>query len=306
MTSTVVADGSAPLVLIHGEPLAQRATRVLVGWVNSQEALPCMLGRTPTPLDDLSGIRERIASSRAAVGARPPTSISDPVVPGDRTILDQVAVRPEVRANFPDAPWRVEWVDLTKVLSIQKAITTDGLDLRVAAAQDSASALIELCLPTEQPMPPLGAFRDHDGHGFTITSLNPNLRVAGAQVAEAQVALGPELPARRMQALTFLVNLGSSYVQVAHYRGRYFLRDGYHRAAGLLRAGVTHVPAIVLEAPSFEWVTPLPGLFSHEVAFGDRAPLLTDFWDDTVAADAFQPAARKVVRVRAEEFLVQG
>jgi hypothetical protein len=36
----------------------------------------------------------------------------------------------------------------------------------------------------------------------------------------------------KMQATTLLVNFGTSYLQVAHYNGRYFLRDGYHRAAG--------------------------------------------------------------------------
>jgi hypothetical protein len=45
----------------------------------------------------------------------------------------------------------------------------------------------------------------------------------------------------KMQATTLLVNFGTSCLQVAHYNGRYFLRDGYHRAAGLVRAGITVV-----------------------------------------------------------------
>ncbi len=43
-----------------------------------------------------------------------------------------------------------------------------------------------------------------------------------------------------------------------------------------------------------------------EVPFSDRAPKLADFWDDSVSADALQPAVRKVVHLRAEEFVVQG
>lgn len=42
------------------------------------------------------------------------------------------------------------------------------------------------------------------------------------------------------------------------------------------------------------------------MAFSDHAPRLADFWDDTVAANALQPAVRKVVRIRAEQFVVQG
>lgn len=305
MTATV-ADTSAPLTLVQGEPIAQRSTRILLGWLNEQEAVQQLLGHNPTPQDDLAAIRQTITAARGAVQARPETRIGSPLTEGDRALVEQVAGRPQVQASFPDVPWRIEWVDLRKVLSVQKLITTDGLDVRVSNAADSDAALVELCLPAEQPVPPLGAFVDHDGLGVTISSLNPNLRAVTSQVADALVAPGPGLPPQKMSAITFLVNLGTSYLQVAHYQGRYFLRDGYHRAAGLLRAGISHVPAVVIEAPSFQYVAPTPGLFDHEVAFGLRPPGLADFWDDTVASDALQPAMRKVVRIRAEQFGVQG
>ena len=47
-------------------------------------------------------------------------------------------------------------------------------------------------------------------------------------------------------------------------------------------------------------------MFGHEVAFSDGAPTLPDFWDDTISTDALQSTVRKVVRIRAEEFVVQG
>ena len=229
-----------------------------------------------------------------------------PVVAGDRSLLDQVADRPEIHAAFADVTWRVEWVDLTRVLSIQKMITTDGLDLRVAEATGDAGALIELCLPAAQPVPPLGAFGDPDGHGFALSSLNPNLRVVGSSVAEALVSAAPQVPPQKVQAFTFFVSMGASYLQVAQYQGRSFLRDGYHRAAGLLRVGISRVPAVVIDAPSFQFITSTPGMFDHEVAFSDRAPTLADFWDASVSVDALQPAVRKVVRIKAEQFVIQG
>ena len=106
------------------------------------------------------------------------------------------------------------------------------------------------------------------------------------------------MPPQKVQAFTFFVSMGASYVQVAQYQGRSFLRDGYHRAAGLLHVGVSRVPAVVIDAPSFQFITSAPGLFDHEVAFSDRAPRLADFWDDSVSADALQPAVRMVVRIR--------
>lgn len=225
---------------------------------------------------------------------------------GDRALLDEIAARPEVRASFPDAPWTIEWVAMTRVMSIQKAITIDGLDLRLGGVKDNPAAIAELCLPIDQPVPPLGGFMDQDGLGFTTSSLNPNLRVAGAQVSDALVGTSPDVPPQRMQAVTFFVSLGASYVQVARYQGRCFLRDGYHRAVGLLRAGITHVPAVVIDAPTFQYIVPTPGLFDHEVAFSDHAPMLTAFWDDSVSAKARQPAVRTVPRIQAQRYLVQG
>jgi hypothetical protein len=123
---------------------------------------------------------------------------------------------------------------------------------------------------------------------------------------EGLVASAPGVQPQKIQAITFFVTMGTSYLQVTRYQGRHFLRDGYHRATGLLRAGVTKVPAVVTEAPSFQYVMSVPGLFDHEVAFSDQPPSLADFWDDAVSADGTQPVVRKVVRMRADQIVVQG
>jgi hypothetical protein len=306
VTEVSVASLNAPLSVVQGEPIAQRSARVLLGWLPAKDAVSQLLGRNPVPQDNLTTVNYLIASTRLAVAQRAATAICNPVVEGDRSLLDGVAARPEVHAAFPDLAWRVEWVDLTRVLSVQKMITTDGLDLRVAEAVGDQAALVELCLPSVQPVAPLGAFGDPDGHGFALSSLNPNLRVIGSNIGEGLMSASPQIPPQKVQAFTFFVSSGASYLQVAQYHGRSFLRDGYHRAAGLLRAGVSQVPAIVFDAPSFQYIAPTPVLFDHEVAFSDRVPRLADFWDDSVSADALQPAIRKVVRIRAEEFVVQG
>lgn len=306
MTTTAAENGTT-LAFAQGEPIAMRATRILLAWLSDTEAVAQILGRTPMPQDDLSSIRAKIARARAAVLARPTFMAGDPVIDADRAVLDQIASRPELRAAIPDAPWTVEWVDLTRVLSVQKLICTDALESRInAVVKGDPAAITDFCLPAVQPAPPLGAFTDMDGTGVTVSSLNPNLRVVGSHVQETLVTTTKDAPPQKMQAVTFFVNMGTSYLQVAHYRGRYFLRDGYHRAAGLLRAGVTRVPAVLIQAPSFQYVVPAPGLFDHEVAFSDRPPRLADFWDASVAADGAQPAVRKVVRIRAEQFPVQG
>jgi hypothetical protein len=200
--------------------------------------------------------------------------------------------------------WRSAIVDLSRVLSFQKLISVEGLGDRLKHVSESNfEALLETCLPRQQPLPPLGALTDADGRGFTISSINPNLRIAGAQLSDAMVAPRPDIPAVKMQAVTIFVSMGTSYLQVVQYRDRFFVRDGYHRAAGLVHLGITKVPCIYIEAKTFEEVGCPPGSFSYEVLFGERPPLLVDFWSGE-ACDVDQLATRKVIRVRGEEFAV--
>ncbi len=308
MTDPTVVDVKVPEVQTQGNPVGRVPLRALAGWMNDDEGVRTLLGGLPAPTDDLTAIQQTLVDLRAAVRTRPKVDPEDPVVSGDRPALDEVAARPGVQASFVETPWRVEWVDLTKLLSIQKIIKTEGLEPRVMSAATDTSALVELCLPNEQDPLPQPVFWGPDARGITTSSPNPNLRIAGpGQIHPIVVGTPAGVPARKLMAVMFLIDPGMSYLQVAHYNGRYFLRDGYHRAAGLLRAGITVAPAILVEAPSYEFViASVPGLFGYEVAFSDQPPLLTDFWDDAVAADAFQPTIRKVVRIQADEFVVQG
>jgi len=200
-------------------------------------------------------------------------------------------------------------VNLREVLAFQKMINTEGLEARLAAARTSKEALFELCLPTNQPLPPSGAIVDQDGKGLTLSALNPNLRVVGNQVSDTQIPTAPNTPPLRVQALTFFVMMGSSYLVIVRYRDRYFVRDGYHRAVGLLHEGIDVVPCILLDAQNFEQdvVLSQPQAFlPYEVLYGERPPRLVDFWDDEVSQTVQRPAARKVIRIRADEFVVQG
>jgi len=293
--------GSIEMIL--GEPVLRRQARALLGWMNDQEAITALLGRNPLPGEDVDHFRTRVAEARSAVAQRLPSNLEDPISEGAESQLESVGRRPEIASSFHGMRWHPAIIDLRKVLSFQKIISVDGLTDRLEGAKEDAK-LLELCIPSQQPSPPSGAFTDGDGKGFTISSFNPNLRIAAGQLGEANVSPGPGMPTVKMQAVTLLVYMGTSYLQVVRYRGRSFIRDGYHRAAGLLGQGIYQVPCIFIEAESFDQVGAGPGAFSYEILYGDRPPFLADFWDDEVASDATQVAVRKVVRIRGEEFVV--
>lgn len=286
--------------------LAFREARGLVAWLSREEGLRVLLGRNPLPGENVQGPEESLAAAQRALGERPIASIESPVLSDLPPVVAEVAGRTDVRAAFASVSWRVAMVDLRHVLSFQKVVVTEGLDERIPAdVGTSIEKLVELCLPTTHAQVPSEAFTDADGHGFTLSSLNPNLRVAGGQVSSAEVSPSPDQPTQKMTAITLLVFMGASYLQVASYGGRYFVRDGNHRVAGLIRRGVFHVPCILIEAKTFEELVGNPaGVFTYEVLFSDRPPFVADFWDDGVSRLARQAAVRKVVRVRAEEFVV--
>jgi len=296
-------EAAAMQSLVVGEPVLHRESRALVGWLNDAEAMQALLGRSPTPNDDVNTIQKTIRACREAVMSAPVYAPEDPLVNDAFPGLQDVVQRPELHGNFGSLQWRPAMVDLTKVLSFQKIVHIDGIAERLKGAREKAR-LLELCIPAQQPPPPLGAFTDSDGKGFTISSQNPNLRIAAGHLADANVAQGTGFPEVKMQAVTLLVHMGTSYLQVIRYRDRCFIRDGYHRAAGLLRRGITKVPCIFIEARSFEEVGPPAGSFTFEVLYGDRPPHVADFWNNVVARTVNQVAIRKVVRVRGEEFVV--
>jgi len=288
------------------EPSVEEKHRALTAWLSEDEAVTALLGRNPIPTDDLAPLKQRATDKQQVVAGRERYEPVDPLVePESRPALDAVAARPELQAAFANMDWRVEVVNLECVLSLQKSIRLTGLDERMLPVLEDSSKLFEFCLPTHQPALPGGVFTDLDGKGMTVSSLNPNLRVAGTQPVQIQAQSAPGAPSVPMQGLVVLVHLGASYLQVARYNGRSFLRDGYHRAAGLARAGITTVPCIFIEAQSFEEVAPSPGLFTYETMFGERPPRLADFWDPDVSDEVARPAVRKVIRVRGDEFVVQ-
>jgi hypothetical protein len=279
----------------------------LVGWLSDNEALQVLLGHNVLPTDDITGLQDIIAACRTAVTSRPAFAPSDPIsdIP-DRSVADAMSARPDIRAALGDLHWRPAMVDLRGVLTFQKIISTEGLDERIAAARTSTAALWDLCLPADQPLPPQGALIDGDQKGYTISSLNPNLRIMGGHVQEAQVQVSPDpnIPPQRALGVTVFLTMGAPYLQVVRHQNRCFIRDGNHRAAGLLRAKINTVPCIVIEARSFDDVGWMPGMLPYEVLFSDRPARLADLWDDAVAQDVARPTIRKVVRVRGDEFVV--
>ncbi len=186
----------------------------------------------------------------------------------------------------------VRLVDLRRVCAAQPQIHIEDAIKRVAGiGAGDVSAIADVTLPLHVDIALPVAF-DQSKNSWIISAANPNLRVVGhfnAPVAPGVLGFG------------FAVALHKSYLQVAGLNGRYFLRDGYHRAYGLLAAGIHQVPALVKDFASFEEVGLPAGLLPQAAYLGDRPPLLPDYLNDSVAADTLLPITQKMIVIQGLE-----
>jgi len=276
---------------------ALRPARALIGWMEPEVAERALLqyrvGGPPDP-----AALARVQSARAAVltrseGVDQASLIHD--APSElRSHLSRLSDFPGAAAYFKEG-WSVKTVDLPRVAAFQPQVFISSASERVRHAKaGDLPTLAELALPTANLSEALAPTFDPRQQAWSASSSNPNLRIVG-NVAGPLEGIPPG-----SIALGFFVALLPSFMQVARFQGRYFLRDGYHRALGLLMAGITRVPAFVNDVPEIERLAP-PGMLPQAAFLGNRPPTLQDYLDDTVAASVQAPSTRKLVLVQGIE-----
>jgi hypothetical protein len=197
-------------------------------------------------------------------------------------MLAEQAGREDLHAEMAGLEWSTGVVDLRGLIAFQRRLIFDEAFVQEAVpAQADWGALVELAFGR-------GVTVEYDlvaGDGeWVLTSANPNM----------QLRAGADAP--------FEVYGGSPLFEVAEYRGRWFLRDGYHRAYRLLRAGVYCCPAVIVRAKTLKELGPVqPWFFAEEVLFGDRPPCVVDFLSDELTMEYTRPRLLKTLRVRMEE-----
>jgi hypothetical protein len=282
-----------------------RKARALVGYLPRDQAIQVISGgMVPQSETDRAAAIAVWERYRAADDSRPPIEVKSPVreLPSAyETLASEFQRRADVIQAFAPHQWSVAAIDLTvPILTFQSLVHTDDATQRVAGINiHDPHALFNACLPEPERVELPGGF-DPSQNAFTVSSLNPNLRIASFELVDAAQPAGV---VKRIAGFT--LSLGSSHIQVAEYSGRWMIRDGYHRLCGLIALGATIVPCIHIKARTFEETgAARPGFFGYEVLYSDRPPQLTDFLDERLSLEVTTAAVRKVVRIRAEEFVV--
>lgn len=273
-----------------------RPARTLLGWLPSEQGEFLMAGQSGTlPSEEH---RARVREARDEVAARearidqadlvsaPPGELADHLA-----MLDSTPGGAQMRADG----CRIAIVDLSRVAAFQPSVFTDTTAERVAGADPAdLRSIAALTLPINDAAPASVVY-DPLKQAYIITSPHPNLHVLGN-------VNGPLPDGTPM--FGFAVGVTLPFMQVARFQDRYVLRDGYHRAFGLLGRGITHAPVYVRDFDTTENLAPA-GMLPHGAWLGDRPPLLRDYHDDRVAEPVSLPAQHRLIMIQALEVFAQ-
>lgn len=239
-------------------------------------------------------VLDQIALSRAqeCVARCSPFEQPDPVLDVQpealRELFGRHAERPDLLSEMSGLRWSLGVIDLRALVAFQRRLVFP-IDTTPSSAPkaDDWPALFALSFGVPKPIV-YQTIHDSSAHTVSFVSSNPDLHL--------RVTHGSASP--------FTLHAGSPFFEVASFRDRWFLRDGYHRAYALLRAQVFAVPAVLVHATTLEELgANRAWFFPEDILFSRRPPLVTDFLHEDLVMQYERPALLKTVRVTIEEEL---
>ncbi len=194
------------------------------------------------------------------------------------------ASRADLHAEMAGLHWFLGVVDLRLLLAFQRRIVLnpEAQKSPVPTASDW-DGLADLCFGESKPVV-CEAVRSDES--LLLRSTNPNLYFRITDDSSNPIA----------------IHSGSPFFEVALYRNRWFLRDGYHRAFRCLQAGVPYLPAVIVQARTLEELGAVhPWFFPEDVLFSATPPRVIDFLDDALVLEYNRSPLIKTLRITVEE-----
>jgi hypothetical protein len=203
-----------------------------------------------------------------------------------RDAIDRQQARLDLHTEMQGLNWSLGVVDLRHLLAFQRRLSFHpNVPLPVLPPPSDWNGLIQIAFPSGIPVI---CDMVHDVHAKTVTlqSSNPNLHLRVGTDRTSPVA----------------VHAGSPFFEVAEYTGRWFLRDGYHRAYHLLQAGVFQLPAVIVRARTLEELGAVhPWFFPEAVLLSEHPPFIGDFLDERLTIEYYRPSTITTLRITMEE-----
>jgi hypothetical protein len=235
---------------------------------------------------------EKVGEASRLIRSRLPFEQSSILIGTDEpelaNLLAPHAERSDLLAEMSSLSWSLGLVDLRPLVAFQRRLSfrPDAPPVVIPAKQDWP-ALLAVTFSTANPVE-CSMTHDRSTRTVILRSSNPNLHIATTGDA------------------AFPLNIRSAgpFFEVACFRNRWFLRDGYHRAYALLRAGIYEVPAVIVQTSTLEELgASQPWFFPEDILFSNNPPRLVDFLDDDLVLEYTRPALIKTLRITMEETL---
>jgi len=280
--------------------------RYLAGFAGEDEAWRYVSGQgIPIANDEGAALKSRIHHAVELVRALPDRSAVRPDIKkmpeSAAARLAQLEADPRSRELLQGVQGH-EWVfiELANLRCFQQNINSayvETLMQRVPRPED-INELMKFCLPlsSEREMIALPVGFNPSTNTWTIVSENLDFRLAGNVAGEASPdPLTPQRP-----FVGFFYGFGSPQLSVGEYKGAYVIRNGYHRAMALLRAGHTHAPVLLARLPSYQTSGgQQPGFLPPDLVLSTRPPLLKDYLTE-IGVDVPRRRLRVVFSAHAE------
>ena len=184
-------------------------------------------------------------------------------------------------------------IDLTTIYASQVTVALDDPRVQRLSDDPSEQELLELCLPLRSETEPAVGF-DERANAWIVRSRDATIEISG------RYAGGFEGVDPAAQGFGFIVSAQPSRLLALNVDGRLVLRDGHHRAIGLLARGVTRVPALVGTGHFRDFTA--HGTLSLQRLSEPGAPLLMDYLDDAVSVAMALPRTERVMIFQSTEF----
>ncbi len=255
--------------------VAQVRVRELVAWGLDENIFRPQLDALPLKIERAQG---EIAMRGGFVLNDP---ISRDVPTSIRALLDQQIHRSDLHAEMKGLDWTTGIADLRQLLAFQRRLVFDDRFLHAEVPPpDDWPELVALAFGP--PVPITYRKLASSESELLLQSENPNLQI--------------RTPIECNQ-VPFLLHGGSPFFEVAEFGGRWFLRDGYHRAYRLLCAGVTLCPAVIVRARTLAELGPVqPWFFSEDTLFASHPPHVIDFLNDDLTIEYNRARLFKTLR----------
>lgn len=197
--------------------------------------------------------------------------------------------------EFNGLNWELALVDLGQLIAFQRRIAFEIDERDDLGRIGTFDDLLEFALPTASPSSPIYISAGPGGSRLIIRTRSPNLQL--------RFNAAPDREANQdLNCVRLLAYSGSPYVEVASYNGRWFLRDGYHRAFRSLRKGICHIPAVVVNTPTLAQLGAVGSrFFAEEVLFSERPPMVTDFLEDDLTVRYLRRDRGRAFHISIEE-----